>query len=175
MSAAKKLKKAKSKKQAVKQAVKVVKMVPPPPLTQAELLKRLIATIPRPTSTLVPVPPPYVDDRGSIQPLVNLPGCSVLIITSKADSRRANHWHKESSHYCFVLKGGIEYYERPVGSTNAPTVQVFGPGQVFFTPSNVEHAMKFTANTEFLTISTDNARSQEEYEADLVRLATPLI
>ena len=134
---------------------------------------------PYPTPTLIPtavaLPPGFTDARGDLQPIVNLPGCSVVFITSKAGSRRADHWHRASSHYCLVTKGSIIYSERPVGTKQAPRVTVFHKGQLFFTPANVEHSMFFQEDSEFWTISNDNQRTQAAYEKDLVRLKEPLL
>lgn len=122
--------------------------------------------------TAVPRGSTYVDDRGEIAKLfdTHLAIGSVSLITSKKGSVRAQHFHKETGwHYCYVIKGAIRYLERPVGSKAAPRASVFVDGDVFFTPPQVEHAMEFLEDTEFLCLS-GNERSQEAYEADLVRL-----
>ena len=65
----------------------------------------------------------FSDGRGSIQPLVNIPMESCVLITSKKNTIRANHYHKTDWHFCFVLEGTIEYYHRPVGSSESPPRQ----------------------------------------------------
>ena len=37
---------------------------------------------------------PFVDERGEIQPLVDLPMKSCVLISSKKNTIRANHYHK---------------------------------------------------------------------------------
>ena len=116
---------------------------------------------------------PHVDDRGSLQVLWRHGGGSVVRIVSRQGTRRANHWHREDSHLCFVESGSIYYLERAVGSNEPPREEVFHAGQAFYTGPNVEHAMVFLQDTVFLTFSP-RERTQVDYEADLVRLQAPL-
>jgi quercetin dioxygenase-like cupin family protein len=121
-----------------------------------------------PKSTIVPLEKPFVDARGSIQPLVDVDMKSALMISSKKGSIRANHYHKSDWHYCYVVSGSIDYFERPVGSKDAPKKITVKAGQLFFTPPMVEHAMKFPEDTVFLTLSR-NKRDPAHYEDDLIR------
>ena len=73
-----------------------------------------------PSKPLIDLNTPYVDNRGSIQPLVDLMMKSAVMIQSKAGSLRANHYHKTDWHYCYVLYGEIIYYHRPHGSKESP-------------------------------------------------------
>jgi dTDP-4-dehydrorhamnose 3,5-epimerase-like enzyme len=122
-----------------------------------------------PKEVIVPLPKPFIDSRGAIQPLVDTTMRSALIITSKKGTVRANHYHKTDWHYCYVLSGSIEYYHRPQGSKTNPERIIIEKGQQFFTPPMVEHAMVFPEDTTFLTLSY-NKRDQKAYEEDLVRV-----
>jgi len=122
-----------------------------------------------PKDPVVALDKPFVDARGSIQPLVDMMMQSAVLITSKKGSFRANHYHKTDWHYCYVLEGRIEYYHRPTGSGEEPTCVVVEAGQMVFTPPMVDHGMKFPVDTCFLTLSR-NPRDQESYEADVVRI-----
>ncbi len=122
-----------------------------------------------PTSVIVELEAPFVDERGSIQPLVDEDMKSCVLISSKKGTIRANHYHNTDWHYCYVLCGSIDYYHRPVGSTDEPEMVRVEAGQVFFTPPLVEHTMIFPEDTVFLTLGR-NSRSQEVYEADLKRV-----
>lgn len=74
--------------------------------------------------TVLAVEHPFTDARGSIQNIVHEPVGSVVVITSKASTVRAQHWHKTDWHLCYVLSGRIRYVEaslipvrnRPEGS-----------------------------------------------------------
>jgi quercetin dioxygenase-like cupin family protein len=119
---------------------------------------------------LCPPPPVHQDDRGDIQTVVEgKPFSSVLKITSKKGSVRANHYHKDDYHYCILESGKMEYYERPVGSQTPPVKVLIEPGQVFYTRPMVEHAMKFLEDSVFWVFAK-NSRSQANYEEDTVRV-----
>ena len=132
------------------------------PITKEEMNKW-------PTETLVDLGEPFVDKRGSIQPLVDLMMQSAVMITSKAGALRANHYHKTDWHYCYVISGKIEYFHKKVDSPEKPNLIVAQKGEMIFTPPLVEHCMKFPEDTVFLTLSR-NPRDQQAYEADVVRV-----
>ena len=121
-----------------------------------------------PTKPLVDLEKPFIDNRGSIQPLVDLLMKSAVMIHSKAGSLRANHYHKTDWHYCYVIYGKINYYHRELNSNKDPELLVVEKGRMVFTPPLIEHCMKFPEDTLFLTLSR-NSRDQETYEADVVR------
>ncbi len=122
-----------------------------------------------PDGVIVGLEKPFEDERGEIIPLVDMPMKSCVLITSKKGTIRANHYHKTDWHFCYVLKGSVEYYHRPVGDTSSPEKIIVKQGQLFFTPPLVEHAMIFREDTVFLTLG-GNSRKQTSYESDLVRV-----
>ena len=122
-----------------------------------------------PSKPLVDLQSPFVDQRGSIQPLVDLMMKSAVMIESKAGSLRANHYHKTDWHYCYVISGKIEYFHRKLNSSKKPELIIVEQGNMVFTPPLVEHCMKFPDDTLFLTLSR-NPRDQSTYEADVVRV-----
>lgn len=122
-----------------------------------------------PTDVIVEQPDSFDDARGSIQPLYDLPTKSVVLISSKKGTVRANHYHLTDWHYCYVTEGEIDYYHRPHGSDAAPEKVTVRAGQLFFTPPMVDHAMVFTQDTVFFTFGR-NPRDQESYEADVRRI-----
>jgi dTDP-4-dehydrorhamnose 3,5-epimerase-like enzyme len=123
-----------------------------------------------PKSVIVQLESAFIDQRGTIQPLVDLPMESCVLIESKKGTVRANHYHKTDWHFCYVLYGQIDYYHRPTGSDAKPEKVTVHKSQMFFTPPLVDHAMVFTEDTAFLTFGR-NSRSQEVYESDVVRIA----
>ena len=112
---------------------------------------------------------PFMDDRGIIQPIVDVDLKSAVLITSKKGSIRANHYHKTDWHYCTVLEGSIRYYWRKVGLSTKSNEILIKKNQTFYTPPMVEHAMFFEEQTTFLTLG-GNSRKQTSYENDLVRV-----
>ena len=122
-----------------------------------------------PAHGVVKLEKPFVDGRGSIQPLVDTLMKSAVMIESKAGSLRANHYHKTDWHYCYVVSGSIEYLRRPTGSRQEPEILIIKEGEMVFTPPMVDHGMGFPVDTIFLTLSR-NPRDQDSYEADVVRI-----
>ena len=122
-----------------------------------------------PDTVKVPLLAPFVDARGGIQPLVDLPMKSCVLITSTKGTVRANHYHQTDWHFCYVLEGVIEYHHRPHGDEGLGEQVVIRKGELFFTPPMVDHAMVFLEDTTFLKLGR-NSRAQEVYEADVVRV-----
>ena len=121
-----------------------------------------------PKNPIVHLEKPFIDARGNIQPLVDCMMKSAVLIESKAGSLRANHYHKTDWHYCYVISGAIDYYHRKFGTDLKPELLLVKQGEMVFTPPLVEHCMKFTEDTLFLTLSR-NPRDQETYELDVIR------
>ena len=121
-----------------------------------------------PKHPLVNLEKPFVDLRGSIQPLVDSIMKSAVMIHSKAGSLRANHYHKTDWHYCYVISGKIEYYYKELNLNKTPELVIVEKGNMVFTPPLVEHCMKFPEDTLFLTLSR-NPRDQKTYELDVIR------
>ena len=112
---------------------------------------------------------PFIDERGEIQPLVDSLMKSAVLIRSKPNTLRANHYHKTDWHYCYVLSGEIEYYYRKTNSSIPKKKLIVKKGQMVFPPPLVDHAMVFNVETTFLTLSR-NPRDQKSYEKDVVRI-----
>ena len=122
-----------------------------------------------PKQVIVPLEEAFSDPRGAIQPLVDLPMESCVLIHSKKGTVRATHYHQTDWHFCYVLQGSIEYLHRPHGSSEKPKTVLVKAGQLFFTPPLVDHAMVFQEDTSFLVLGR-NSRAQEVYEADVIRI-----
>jgi len=112
---------------------------------------------------------PHVDDRGAIQPLVDLPMKNASLITSKKGSLRSNHYHKTDWHFMYVLTGSFDYHYRSTGTDVAPEVIRIEAGEMVFTPPMEDHATVFLEDCQMLVVSR-NPRDQESYEADVVRV-----
>lgn len=110
------------------------------------------------------------DDRGIIEKLVEGDFQSVLRITCRPGSIRANHYHKRDSHICYLVKGKLEYVYRDAQDATAPLQTIIiEAGQLFYTPPMLAHAMRFLEESEFYTFTTQ-PRGQAEYEEDTVRV-----
>jgi oxalate decarboxylase/phosphoglucose isomerase-like protein (cupin superfamily) len=122
-----------------------------------------------PKETRVELDPPHADERGAIQSLVNFPMKNLSLITSKKGTVRSNHYHLTDWHYMYVLSGSFDYYYRPTGSQEPPSVTRVRPGEMVFTPPMEDHATVFLEDTQIL-VASRNPRDQEAYEADVRRV-----
>lgn len=115
------------------------------------------------------VKPFHVDERGEMSYIFNQKTsiASVLFITCKKGSIRANHYHKKGSHYDYVLGGKIEYIYRKVGSKKKHSV-IISKGEVVYTPPMTIHAMRFLEDS-LLLVLTPEKRYKNKYEKDTVR------
>ena len=111
----------------------------------------------------------YEDYRGKIISLAELDYKSALIIESNAGTTRANHYHLEDWHYCYLITGKFEYYWRENGETGNPEKKIIQAGEIVVTPSKVEHAFHFLEDSIFVVLS-GRARDQKNYEEDLIRV-----
>jgi dTDP-4-dehydrorhamnose 3,5-epimerase-like enzyme len=116
--------------------------------------------------------PFFTDERGEMTHLLDneIPITSVLLITSKKNTVRANHYHKKDTHYIYLLKGKIEYTYKNVNRKNSkPKTVVVEKGFIVKTPPMIMHAVKFLEDSEFLALTTE-PRNAKKYEKDTVRV-----
>ena len=111
----------------------------------------------------------FGDKRGFIQPLCDLNMKSASLIVSKANTWRANHYHKSDWHFIYVLKGSFEYYFKKTNSDEKVIKKIVKKGDLLFTGPVIDHAMFYTEETEILVLSK-NPRDQKTYEEDTVRI-----
>jgi quercetin dioxygenase-like cupin family protein len=99
----------------------------------------------------------------------------VAIVDSEPNVVRGNHYHKETTQYTFVTKGTIEYFYKPVDSTeSAKRVQV-SEGQVVTSPPNEIHALKIGPSGNQFIVFTSGPRGGADYESDTFRVETSII
>jgi len=122
-----------------------------------------------PKEGIVKLESPHVDERGSIQSLVNFPMKNISLISSKKGVVRSNHYHVTDWHYMYILSGSFDYYYRQTNSTDELKVIHVKAGEMVFTPPMEDHATVFLEDTELLAMSR-NPRDQEAYEEDVRRV-----
>ena len=94
---------------------------------------------------------------------------SASLIVSKANTWRANHYHKNDWHFIYVLKGSFEYYFKKTNSDEKIKKKIVKKGELLFTGPVVDHAMFYIEETEIIVLSK-NPRDQKTYEEDTVRI-----
>lgn len=119
------------------------------------------------------IQPIWTDARGDIISLFDEGEqkiASVLLITCAKGAIRANHFHKEDSHYSYMLSGRMEYIEEPPpGEQGEREVAIVEKGDMVYTPSQRAHAMRFLQDSAFLALAT-KSRKEGAYEDDTVRI-----
>lgn len=121
-----------------------------------------------PEDPIVSLDPPFIDDRGMIQNLLNCNINGAAIITSKKGSERSNHYHKDDFHYLYVVMGSMEYYERGLDEKFVGKPLVVKAGQMVFTPPMKVHKTIFLENTTLISFSKRN-RDHTSHESDVIR------
>lgn len=113
--------------------------------------------------------PFHIDERGEMTYLIEdtEPIQSVLLITCKKGSIRANHIHKKDSHYSYMLKGSMRYSYKK-GKYPIKNV-IVKEGEMVYTPPAEAHVMKFLKDSVFLAFTTEK-RNKNKYEKDLARV-----
>ncbi|MEK9195263.1 MAG: hypothetical protein AAB975_02720 [Patescibacteria group bacterium] len=116
------------------------------------------------------IKPEFIDNRGGITRVLDsmAPIASILSVTSKQGSIRSNHYHKKDTHYCYLVSGKMEWFEKPVDGGEMESA-ILEPGDMIFTPVMTIHAVRFLEDSLFLTFATES-RNQADYEADTVRV-----
>lgn len=128
-----------------------------------------------PSDPRVPANEAYKDSNGIITNLAFGKFGGAAFIYSTVGSIRSNHYHKTDSHFLCVVNGRVRYLWRPAevrdetGKKPEPEQATFGPGDVFFTPPMMEHAVVTMETSEIISVSR-LSRRHSDHEADLVRI-----
>jgi len=114
----------------------------------------------------------FEDDRGIIRDiLTQVQFDAATLITSAKGATRANHYHKETIQWSYVLEGKIQYLSK-IG--DEPTIErIIEKGGLVRSDVNEAHALTALEDSSLL-ILTRGPRNGEDYESDTFRLDTPL-
>lgn len=115
------------------------------------------------------VPQNFEDERGIIKNIADGKLGDVAIITSKANSVRANHVHDNDWHLSYIVSGSMKYFWKNEVETGETKSIVAKAGEMVYTPKKSPHKMQFLEDSTFIAIS-QLSRVQENYEEDTKRL-----
>lgn len=123
----------------------------------------------------VQLPPPFSDNRGTIQNLLEQSCGGVSIIHTKAGEYRSNHFHKTDGHWLYVLSGKMHYAEDKVeeGSRGymrpdyPPFIEI-AEGEMVWTGPLIWHRSFFPVDTVLISMSL-RPRDHASHEEDVVR------
>jgi quercetin dioxygenase-like cupin family protein len=113
----------------------------------------------------------HTDDRGTIADLfANANINSACLISNAAGAVRANHYHKETTQYTYVVAGTLEYYSKPVGS-DAPAERFEAKnGDYIISEPNEIHALRAGPHGCIFMAFAQGPRGGENYESDTFRV-----
>lgn len=121
----------------------------------------------------------FEDHRGTIRDIfVRTPKDHCTVITSKPGVVRANHFHKKTTQYTYVVSGEFEMVVQKVDEDGKPAGPVekarLKPGDLATHPPYEAHALK-SINDSIMLAFADGVRGGDDYEKDVYRLEKPLI
>jgi quercetin dioxygenase-like cupin family protein len=116
--------------------------------------------------------PAHTDERGVITDLLQDETINaVTLISFERGAVRANHYHKETYQWNYVLSGSIKII------TQMPNQEkneiIMNRGDFVLTVPNESHALTAIESSELLVL-TKGPRSGDNYENDTFRLTHPL-
>lgn len=115
----------------------------------------------------------HSDARGSITDLISDNEInSVTVITFIEGAVRANHYHKRTIQWNYVLEGEVLIVTQMPGEEKVE--KVLKTGDFILTKENEWHALKGLTDSKVL-ILTKGPRAGSQYENDTFRLDKPLI
>lgn len=115
----------------------------------------------------------FEDERGYIKDLIENESInSVTLISINQGCVRANHYHKHTIQYNYILKGKIKLVTRFPDEEKQETVLY--PGDIAYSEHMEEHALYGEEDSELLVL-TNGPRGGQNYESDTFRLTEKLI
>jgi quercetin dioxygenase-like cupin family protein len=117
--------------------------------------------------------PVHKDERGEIIDVIQRESIdAVTVISFKKGAVRANHSHKQTVQWNYVLSGRIRLVTQLPGKEACESI--LSPGDLAVTRENESHALQALEDASLLVL-TRGPRAGDEYEADTFRLDDPLI
>lgn len=117
--------------------------------------------------------PAFSDDRGKIIDILKQNTVEyATLITSKKHAIRANHFHKETFQWVYLLDGRMRVVGQMPGE--APSEVILEPGDLIVNVPLERHAFEALEDSTMLVL-TRGPRGGDDYEKDTFRLEVPLI
>ena len=119
------------------------------------------------------IKPSFTDGRGDIIDILKQHNVDyVTLITSKKNAVRANHYHKETFQWVYLLDGRMRVVGQMPGET--ATEAILEPGDLIVNGPLERHAFESLEDSTMLVL-TRGPRGGDNYESDTFRLDVPLI
>jgi|SRR3989344_1225128 len=115
------------------------------------------------------IDPVFMDERGIISDLLNEKVNHVGLITTEKDAIRANHYHKLSTQYSYILQGKFEVLLAKFDKPDKVQRIELHAGEMITIPPNVIHRFKAIERTIMIDIISES-RDGGKYEDDVYRV-----
>ena len=122
--------------------------------------------------TITKLDPAHTDDRGSITDIINTtdPFHHIGMITFTEGAVRANHYHKQSDQYDYVVEGKVELATKPSDDPDANIEKhILNKGDLAHIPKGIIHAYKALEPSSMIDVTT-TSREGAGYEEDTIRV-----
>ncbi|MDD5728344.1 MAG: cupin domain-containing protein [Victivallales bacterium] len=125
----------------------------------------------------IPVSVSFSDDRGEITDLLAQEDINaVTLISFTKGAVRANHYHRHTYQWNYVISGKIRLLTQLINGDEAGKVEetILEAGDFAVTVPGESHALQALEESR-LMVFTKGPRGGKEYESDTFRLKNPLI
>jgi quercetin dioxygenase-like cupin family protein len=116
----------------------------------------------------VTIKPVFTDTRGSIFDVLEENVGHIGIITFNKGATRANHYHKKSIQYSYVLEGKLKLTISDIDGGNKKVITLT-PGMITTIPAKTIHIYTALAKSKIIDMTT-LGRNDNGYEKDTVRI-----
>ena len=118
--------------------------------------------------TVKKIEPVHSDERGVITDILNENLGHVGIITCKKGSSRANHYHKKSIQYSYILSGKFEVLVAHSKDTKKIERTILNTGEIMTIQPEIVHTFNAIEDSVMLDMISQS-RSGTGYEDDVVK------
>jgi len=113
----------------------------------------------------------HIDERGSIVDVFYDDNIEhVAIVDSEPNVVRGNHYHKLSTQHMLMTKGSLEYWYKPVDSSESTKMVIAKVGDIVSTPPNEIHALVIRGDGNQFIVFSEGVRGGMDYESDTFRV-----
>ncbi len=113
----------------------------------------------------------HTDTRGSIVDLFFNENINhVARIKSKPNVIRGNHYHKLTTQHMLITQGSLEYWYKPVDSTEPAKMVLAQEGDIVSTGPYEIHALKIGPEGNEFIVFSEGIRGGKDYESDTFRV-----
>ncbi|MBX4201232.1 cupin domain-containing protein [Candidatus Parcubacteria bacterium] len=119
--------------------------------------------------TIKKLKPDFTDARGSITDIINEKVSHVGIITTAKGAVRANHYHKLSTQYNYILSGSFEVTVADAKTPQKFKKHILNEGDLMTIHPMTIHQFKALKKTVMLDIISQS-RANNAYEKDVYRM-----